>query len=293
MVQSEWVAAELVKAWPGLEVEIKRIRTQGDKITDVPLARFGGKGLFTQEIDIALLESEIDLAVHSMKDMPSDLVEGISIAAVPRRESPYDVAITREGGAINDLPAGAVFGTSSLRRRAQLLAWRMDIKVTELRGNVDTRLHKLDEGAADAIILAAAGLARLGIGRQHEVLPTSMMLPASSQGALGITARSDNLKVVELLRPLDDPASNEITMIERGLLAKMEGGCQTPIGIHADRAGDQYRLQAAIFLPNGSERIYAEGVGRDREAVCDQVFRDLEGQGLKSFLAKIEDFLQL
>ena len=240
--QARAVEAALRAADPSLPVEITVIRTTGDRILDVPLAKIGDKGLFTKEIDAALLAGEADLAVHSLKDVPTRVPEGLEIAAVGRREDPRDVLILPPGrsGTLAALPAGARVGTSSLRRRAQLRALRPDLEVIDLRGNLNTRLAKLDRGDYDAILLAAAGVLRLGWAeRIAEYLDPSEWLPAVGQGALGVVCRSGDDRVRHLLRAFHDPFTAACTAAERAFLAALEGGCQIPIGAlaHADEDG--------------------------------------------------------
>jgi hydroxymethylbilane synthase len=250
--QSEWVKGELERLNPGLEVELKRIKTTGDKILDVPLAKVGGKGLFVKEIEEAMLRGEVDIAVHSMKDVPTEFPEGLHLAVICKREDPRDAFISRksESGGFkyqnfDSLPEGAVVGTSSLRRSSQLLSLRPDLRIAQLRGNVDTRLRKLDEGEFDAIILAAAGIKRLG--RQERItrlLPVDVSLPAIGQGAVGIECRIDDVKVLELIEPLRDRVTDICVRAERAFLRRLEGGCQVPIAAHA-------RLEKGIIAMEG------------------------------------------
>ena len=227
--QARWVAAQLAAARPRSRIEI--IKTTGDKITDVPLAKVGGKGLFTKEIEEALLDGRADLAVHSLKDLPTELPAGLVLAAVPEREDPRDAIV---GKRLADLPQGARVGTSSLRRAAQLRQLRPDLSIESVRGNLDTRLRKLDEGQYDAIVLAAAGLKRLGwADRIAEILPASVMCPAVGQGALAIETREDGNGRDRLPPRSITPATHAAVTAERGLLAALGGGCQVPIGAHA------------------------------------------------------------
>lgn len=234
MWQSNYIAGRLREEYPGCEVTLKKIVTKGDRILDVPLAKIGGKGLFTKEIEQELLDGTIDLAVHSLKDMPTVLPEGLCLTAITERANAGDAFVSNKYNSIEELPEGSVLGTSSLRRRAQLLARRPDLKIVDLRGNVDTRLKKLDEGQMDAIILAAAGLTRLGhADRIKEIIPQSYCLPAVGQGALAIECRTDNFKVRQMLDFLNDTATKQATDAERAFLGLIEGGCQVPIGVHA------------------------------------------------------------
>lgn len=238
--QSEWVKGELLKLNPGLQIELKKIKTTGDKILDVPLAKVGGKGLFVKEIEEALLRREVDLAVHSMKDVPTDLPQGLHLAAICKREDPRDAFISPMENSrfkvqsLKDLPYGAKVGTSSLRRACQILSIRPDLKIIQLRGNLDTRFRKLDEGQFDAMILAVAGVKRLGW--QHritEILPVEISLPAIGQGAIGIECRMDDEFINSLVQPLNDYKTSIEVIAERSFLKKLEGGCQVPIACHA------------------------------------------------------------
>jgi hydroxymethylbilane synthase len=257
--QAEWVKARLQTAHPGLDVSLTIIKTTGDKIVDVPLAKVGGKGLFVKEIEEALLDGSVDLAVHSMKDVPTALPDALHLTAVPRREDPRDALISRDAIPLAKLPAGAVIGTSSLRRQAQLLAHRPDLKIVSLRGNLDTRLRKVTDGAMDAIVLAAAGLRRLGwADRITELLSPSVCLPAIGQGALGIECRRADERVNELVRALDDPDTRACVEAERAFLTRLEGGCQVPIAAHATLEGNRVTLDGLIAGVRG------ECVLRDR-----------------------------
>jgi hydroxymethylbilane synthase len=240
--QAEWVKAELENLHTGLEVRLNLIKTTGDKILDVPLSQVGGKGLFVKEIEESMLRGESHLAVHSMKDVPTDLPEGLHISAICKREDPRDalVAGRKSGGSLQSeisgfksLREGAVIGTSSLRRSCQLLNIRPDLRIEQLRGNIDTRLRKLDEGLFDAIILASAGLKRLGLAdRITELLPPELSLPAIAQGAIGIECRIGS-DINELIAPLNDPETSVCVRAERAFLKKLEGGCQVPIAAYA------------------------------------------------------------
>lgn len=251
--QSNFIAGELRKEYPKCEVTLKKIVTKGDRILDVPLAQIGGKGLFTKEIEEELLDGTVDLAVHSLKDMPTVLPEGLCLTVITSRANVGDAFVSNKYNSFAELPQGAVLGTSSLRRRAQLLAARPDLKIVDLRGNVDTRLRKLDEGNMDAIILAAAGLQRLGHGdRIKEIIPTSVCLPAVGQGALAIECRTDNTEVREMLAFLNDTATKQATDAERAFLGLVEGGCQVPIGVHAEVQNNEIKIEAIIASLDGS-----------------------------------------
>jgi hydroxymethylbilane synthase len=257
----------------GASVELQIIKTRGDKILDVPLAKVGGKGLFVKEIEEALLRREVDLAVHSMKDVPAELEPGLVLAAVSRREDPRDVIVSRSGGGLVDLPRGANVGTSSVRRICQLHARRSDLRLTPLRGNVDTRLRKLDTGELDAIVLAAAGLVRLGHeDRISERLDVKTCLPAIGQGVLGLETRAGDLDTIDLVRrALHDAESAVCVEAERAFLSRLEGGCQTPIACHAVIERETLRVDGLVGDLDGKEiirdslraplvRAYAAGV---------------------------------
>jgi hydroxymethylbilane synthase len=248
--QAEFIKSELNGLYPSLEIELIKIKTTGDKILDVPLAMVGGKGLFVKEIEEALLRREVDIAVHSMKDVPTDFPKGLHLAVICEREDPRDAFISQiQHSTFNiqhfkDLPAGAAVGTSSLRRASQLLNIRPDLKIEQLRGNLDTRLRKLDEGRFDAIILAAAGAKRLGL--QHritEALSFDISLPAIGQGAIGIECRTDDEFINGLIAPLDHPETSVCVKTERAFLQKLEGGCQVPIAAHARIVGGEHRAE--------------------------------------------------
>ena len=259
--QARWVAAQLSAA--GNECRIEIIKTTGDKITDVPLAMVGTKGLFTKEIEEALLDRRADLAVHSLKDLPTELPEGLVLAAVPEREDARDAVV---GVPLADLPAGAKVGTSSLRRAAQLRKLRPDLTVESVRGNLDTRLRKLDEGRYHAIMLAAAGLKRLGWGgRIAQILEPEQMCPAVGQGALALETRAEGAGFNACAR-LDHPATHAAVMAERGVLGALGGGCQVPIGAYATVAAGRLRLLAIVASPDGSELVRAEAQGAVAEA---------------------------
>ena len=265
--QSQWVQARLQELAPGLTISLQRIQTSGDKILDVPLAKIGGKGLFVKEIEDALLSKEIDLAVHSMKDVPTALPEGLDILCVPPREDPRDALITRDGCRLDQLKPGARIGTSSLRRQAQLLHYRPDFTIEMLRGNLDTRLRKLREGQFDAIVLAAAGLRRLAWDAEiTEYLPVHLSLPAIAQGALGIEARSDDTFVRELLSRFEHRPTRITVTAERALLHRLEGGCQVPIAAHAELDGDRLTVDGLVASVAGRRVIRHQIQGPAREA---------------------------
>ncbi len=285
--QANWVKGELERH--GYRVEIEIIRTTGDRITDVPLAKVGIKGLFTKEIEEALLEGRAQLAVHSLKDLPTQLPSGLTLAAVPRREDPRDVLVSRDGKSLAELPRGARVGTSSLRRSAQLRHARLDLEVQPLRGNLDTRLRKLEDSGLAAIVLAAAGLRRLGWeSRITEYLAPEVICPAVGQGALGIEACADDGATLEALALLDDRAARLETAVERALLAGLGGGCQVPIGGSARLQADgRLRLHAVVASPDGSRLIRAVGEGSDPAELGARVARQLLRDGAEQILAEV------
>jgi hydroxymethylbilane synthase len=259
--QARWVSAQLAAL--GHECRIEIIKTTGDKITDVPLAKVGTKGLFTKEIEEALLDGRADLAVHSLKDLPTELPEGLVLAAVPEREDARDAVV---GKRLAELAAGARVGTSSLRRAAQLRTLRPDLTIESVRGNLDTRLRKLDEGQYDAILLAAAGLKRLGWGdRIAEILTPDTMCPAVGQGALAIETRASGAGF-DAVQALDHAATHAAVTAERGVLGALGGGCQVPIGAHATVEGGRLRLFGLVASPGGDEVIRAEASGAPGDA---------------------------
>lgn len=251
--QAGWVRSRLLALHPQYEAELVKIKTTGDKITDVPLARVGGKGLFVKEIETALLVGRIDLAVHSMKDMPADIPPGLCIGAMPKRENPLDVLISRNGHSFEDLLKGARIGSSSLRRGAQVLHARPDVTVHPLRGNLDTRIRKLETEGLDAIIVAAAGVKRLGLeARITEYLPEAIMLPAIGQGALAIEMRQDDHSTRRLIAPLDHRETRLAVKSERAFLTRLEGGCQVPIAARAKIVGDELEITGLVAEVDGS-----------------------------------------
>ena len=278
--QAGFVAECLKEEYPGLEVEMKLMTTKGDKILDAPLAKIGGKGLFTKELEQEMLEGGIDLAVHSLKDMPTEVPEGLVIAAITKRADPGDAVVSLKYGHFADLPQGAKVGTSSLRRKAQLLHARPDLKIQDLRGNVNTRLRKLEEENFDAIVLAVAGLTRLGFkDRIAEVMPRDIMLPAVGQGALAIEARGDDAEILEMLAFLNDEDMVACAKGERAFLAKVEGGCQVPVGVYGSVEQDELQLEAVIASLDGA-RLY-----RDRLTGNKSEAEELGGELAEKLLA--------
>ena len=266
MVQAQYVRDTLKKFYPALDIEIETIKTKGDKITDVALSKIGDKGLFTKEIEDALLSKSIDLAVHSMKDLPTELPNGLGIAAVTKREDPRDVLVSKQGFDIKALPKYSKVGTSSLRRRVQLLHLRSDLNILDLRGNVDTRLAKLKNGLYDAIMLAYAGIKRLGLKPNLSVIPIEEIMPQAGQGALGIEVHEDAAEIERLVKVLDDADSHLAIDAERAVLAGLEGGCQVPIGVYAAIAEDRIDIKAGIFSLDGKDAEKAGITGRKKDA---------------------------
>lgn len=288
--QSNHIAALLREKYPECEVVLKKIVTKGDRILDVPLAQIGGKGLFTKEIETELADGTIDLAVHSLKDMPTVLPEGLCLTAITERANVGDAFVSNKYASFEELPLGAVIGTSSLRRKAQLLAARPDLQIMDLRGNVDTRLRKLDEGLYDAIILAAAGLERLGHGdRITALIPPDVCLPAVGQGALAIEARTADDEVRSMLEFLNDLPTKQSTDAERAFLGLLEGGCQVPIGVHADVAGEQIKIEAIIAALDGSTVLRDTIIGKAEDAVAlgQQLGKKMLAAGGQEILAAI------
>ena len=260
--QANWVKDAIGSHHPDLTVELTIIKTKGDKILDVPLAKVGGKGLFVKEIEEAMLDGRIDLAVHSMKDMPADIPDGLCIGAIPDREEPRDVLITRNGLPLDRQKQGAQVGTSSLRRSAQLLHVRPDLGIVPLRGNLDTRLKKLESESLDAIVLAAAGVLRLGLAdRITQILDESIMLPAVGQGALCIEIREKDPRIAPVVALLDDLPTRKVVMGERAFLKRLEGGCQVPIAGHGHIDEKGYTLTGLVCEVDGSHQIKLSRTG--------------------------------
>jgi hydroxymethylbilane synthase len=288
--QANHVAGLLQAREPGLEVRLHELVTKGDKILDVALARVGGKGLFVKEIEDALLARDAEIAVHSMKDLPAVLADGLVIGAVPHREDPRDALCARSAGRLDDLPRGARVGTSSLRRAAQLKALRPDLHVETIRGNVETRLRKIEQGL-DAVVLAYAGLRRLGLA-QHAtyVFEPSEMLPAVAQGALALEARADDAATLARLAPLDDAETRQRVEAERGLLRRLEGGCQVPIAAHATVSGGRVTLRALVASLDGVRVIRGErsGPAPEARAVGEALGEELLSRGAAEILRELE-----
>ena len=290
--QAEWVRAALAQRFPGADFELAIIKTEGDKILDVPLAKVGGKGLFVKEIEEALLHGRADLAVHSMKDMPSEIPAALAIGAVPEREIPADVLISRSGLVLKELPAGGVVGTSSLRRAAQLRHLRPDLEVVPLRGNVETRLRKLDTERLAAVVLAAAGVKRLGLEqRVSEYLDHEAMLPAVGQGALCIEIREEDARIGPMVAALEDPATRTVVSGERAFLKRLQGGCQVPIAGHGRLDGAQFTLTGLVADFDGGTVIKhrLSGPAAAAERIGIELAETLLGRGADAILKKLTD----
>ncbi len=290
--QAEYVRSALRAAHPGLAVELLGMTSRGDQLLDVPLAKVGGKGLFVKELETALLDGAADIAVHSMKDVPMEFPRGLGLGVICQREDPSDAFVSNRYKTLDELPAGSVVGTSSLRRECQLRSRRPDLQVKFLRGNVNTRLRKLDEGEYDAIILASAGLIRLGFGaRIAQGIPVEQSLPAGGQGAVGIELRTADTGLVELLQVLHhEPTAQRVTA-ERALNQRLQGGCQVPIACYAEHVGDGERLwlRGLVGKPDGTVLLRAEGeaVAGEAQQLGIRVAEQLLEQGAAAILAEI------
>ncbi|RDE18190.1 hydroxymethylbilane synthase [Motiliproteus coralliicola] len=290
--QAEFIKAELQQAHPGLEVELVGMVSRGDKILDAPLAKVGGKGLFVKELEQSLLANETDIAVHSMKDVPMEFPEGLGLAIICERENPTDAFVSNRYNSLDELPQGAVVGTSSLRRETQIRELRPDLEIRFLRGNVNTRLAKLDAGDYDAIILASAGLIRLEMAdRIKSQIDDTVSLPAGGQGAVGVECRTDDTRVLELLKPLHHQPTAYRVEAERAMNKRLEGGCQVPIGCFAtlNDAGDELYLRGLVGRPDGSKVLRAEVRGgvENAEALGIQLADQLLDMGAKEILQEV------
>ena len=277
--QAEFVATELKKFFPTLEVELVKVHTTGDKILDAPLAKIGGKGLFTKELELQMAAGAIDLAVHSLKDVPTDLPDGFRIAAITKRAQPFDAFVSNRFANFDALPQGAIVGTSSLRRAAQVLSLRPDLQIKNLRGNVETRLKKLDAGDFDAIILAAAGLERLGFASRIGALMTEL-IPAAGQGALAIENRADDDETFQAVQQLNDAGTCAAVAVEREFLREVGGSCQIPVGVFATVDGGQMTVRALIASTDGLRVVKASEVVP--LAAVDGLGKKIAAQLLKS-----------
>jgi len=288
--QAEFVKAELLKYHPDLQIELVKMVTQGDKILDTPLAKVGGKGLFVKELEVGMLEGDADIAVHSMKDVPVEFPEGLHLAVICEREDPRDAFVSNNYDSIDDLPHGAKVGTSSMRRECQLRSHRPDLEILSLRGNVNTRLRKLDEGEYDAIILAAAGLIRLGFQERikHAIDPL-FSLPAIGQGAVGIECRTNDKRINDLIAPLNHIETSIRVRAERAMNNRLEGGCQVPIGGFAVLDNGNILLRGLVGKPDGTEIIRGDITGKaeDAETLGTTLADDLLSRGAREILQEV------
>lgn len=293
LVQTHWVRDELQKQFPDLTFEVTTMDTQGDKVLDVSLSKIGDKGLFTQELEDGMLQGNIDFAVHSLKDLPTRLPEGLTLGCITKREDPADALVVHEkhqDKQLDTLPEGAVIGTSSLRRLAQLRHHFPHLTFKDIRGNLNTRLRKLDEGQYDAIILAVAGLERLGMGdRVHQVIPADVSLHAVGQGALGIECREGDTEILNLIKTLEDSTTAYRCLAERAFLRELEGGCQVPIGVNTVIEGDTLTLTGLVASLDGQTLIkeVIEGTPAEAEAMGTTLAKQVRSQGAQAILDEI------
>ncbi|WP_101844485.1 hydroxymethylbilane synthase [Halobacillus sp. Marseille-P3879] len=291
ITQTEWVIEQLKQVDPSYDFEIKRISTKGDRILDVQLSKVGGKGLFIKEIEQAMYDKEIDMAVHSMKDMPAVVADGLMVASVPVREDHRDAFISNDHVSLKDLKEGAVVGTSSLRRGAQIKAFRPDLEIQWIRGNIDTRLRKLKEEDFDAIILAAAGLKRMGWSSElvTEYLEPDVCVPAVGQGALAIQCRENDKELIDYLKKINDEYTDITVACERKFLHDLNGGCQVPIGGYATLKGEEITLTALVGKPDGSAILHETVKGKDPIAVGKQAADLLKERGAVEIVEKAKE----
>ena len=290
--QAEHIRSRLNQLYPDLTVELVKFVSPGVKISDTPLAKIGGKGLFVKELEAALLDGRADLAVHSMKDVPMHLPDGLSLAVICEREDPFDAFVSNQYQHFNELPQGAKVGTSSLRRKCQILQQRPDLEIIDLRGNVGTRLSKLDEGLYDAIILASAGLKRLGLAdRIRHSLSAEISLPAVGQGALGLECRSNDSALLKLIEPLQHQETSNCVRAERAFNAYLEGGCQVPIAGYATLRNDQIQIEGRVGSVDGKVILKAQRVGaiEQAEQLGEQLAQDLLAQGAGDLLKALHE----
>ena len=287
LVQAEECAGALRAA--GIEVEVRIIRTTSEHHPDTPLAVIDQRDVFTRQLDEALLSGEIDLAVHSLKDVPTEPPDGISLAAVTRRRDPSDALVSDERYTLDDLPQGSVVATSSVRRRAQLLHYRPDLEIVGIRGNVDTRVRKLREGAADAVVLARAGLERLGLDAPHTVIPADVVLPAVGQGALAVATMRDHALRDRIREALNHGPTEKAALAERAMLRALEGGCRVPVGASSLVEGEVVRLGGVVISPDGALAYRGDAEGRDPEEVGERLALDLLEQGAAVVLGEIRE----
>ena len=287
LVQAEACAAALREA--GTEVEVRIIKTTSEHHPDTPLAVIDERDVFTRQLDEALLSGEIDLAVHSLKDVPTGLPEGISLCAVTRRHDPSDVLVSDERYTLDDLPYESVVATSSLRRMAQLLHHRPDLQIVGIRGNVDTRVRKMREGAADAVVLARAGLERLGLDAPHTVIPTDVVLPAVGQGALAVATRRDHPLGASIRETLNHEPTERAVLAERAMLRALEGGCRVPVGARSTIEGNLVRLSGVVISPDGALVYRGQAEGEDPDEVGNRLASDLLEQGAAVVLGEVRE----
>ena len=293
LVQTYWVKAQLEKHFPDIEIEVEKMSTQGDKILDVALAKIGDKGLFTKELEVGMLNRETDFAVHSLKDLPTNLPEGLMLGCVSKRVDPADALVVHskhQDQQLDTLPEGSVIGTSSLRRLAQLRHHYPHLTFKDVRGNVNTRLAKLDSGEYDAIILAVAGLKRLDMSdRIHQIISADISLHAVGQGALGIECREGDREILDIIRVLEDADSRDRCYAERSFLNELEGGCQVPIGVNTSIEGDSLTLVGMVASLDGKQLIRDQVIGKrnDAEQIGKDLATKLKEQGAGEILAKI------
>ena len=293
LVQTYWVQAQLQKSFPDITFEVHTMSTQGDKILDVALAKIGDKGLFTKELELGMINKEIDFAVHSLKDLPTNLPPGLTLAAITERENPADAVVLHEkhkGEKLETLPAGAVIGTSSLRRLAQLRHKFPDFTFKDVRGNLITRMAKLDAGEYDALILAVAGLERLEMNdRIHQILSPEISLHAVGQGALGIECRADDTEVITLLKAIEHPQTRDRCLAERSFLRVLEGGCQVPIGVNTEIINDKLTLKGLVASVDGQKIVQniVTGAASDAEKLGAELADILRQQGATEILEQI------
>ncbi|WP_456382741.1 hydroxymethylbilane synthase [Persephonella sp.] len=288
--QANYIASQLKKHYPDIQVELVKIVTKGDKILDVPLAKVGGKGLFVKEIEEAMLRNEIDIAVHSLKDVPTYFPEGLGLVAITEREDPRDAFLSVKYSSIDEMPEGAVLGTSSLRRKAQIMLKRGDLEIRDLRGNVDTRIRKLEEGQYDGIILAYAGLKRLGLeGKVRQVFEPDFMIPAVAQGFLGIEARLDDEETRKIVSVLNHRESEIRAKAERAFLKTLEGGCQVPLAAYSEIYGDKLKITGFVSDLEGKRvfRDSMEGPPEEAERIGTALAEKLLDMGARQVLEEI------
>ena len=288
--QAEHVKSRLMQAHEGLEVELVTFTTKGDKILDTPLAKIGGKGLFVKELEMAMLEGKADIAAHSIKDVPMEFPEGLFLSTILEREEPCDAFVSNTYDSIQDLPEGAIVGTCSLRRKCQLLSKRSDLKIKDLRGNVNSRLEKLDNGDYDAIILACAGLERLGMEQLiTDTLSPPSWLPAATQGTIGIQCRTGDIAVIERVEPLKNPDAVLRTRAERTVATALQGSCQVPLAVYAELNDGDMSISALVGMPDGSRVLRSDrsGPATEVDALSSAVADELLRQGADKIIASL------